>query len=251
MIVTFTDFGFEGPYLGQMRSVLYQNAPGVQVIDLMVDAPAFDVRAAAYLLPRVMEPLAKGTVCLAIVDPGVGGTRKPIVLEANERWFIGPDNGLFELLVRQSETAVRCWEITYRPETVSASFHGRDIFAHVAAMIANGDTTASLTWGRPLTYDKAVRADWTNDWVRVIYIDWYGNCMTGLRWNQIDTSSRVKVGGIELTFAKTFSDCPVGNALCYQNSLGLVEFAINQGNAAEYLGLGQGSPVSVRMLSDK
>jgi S-adenosylmethionine hydrolase len=69
MIVTFTDFGFEGPCLGQMRSVLYQNAPGVPMIDLMVDAPAFDVRAAAYLLPRVMEPLAKGTVCLAIVDP--------------------------------------------------------------------------------------------------------------------------------------------------------------------------------------
>ena len=118
-------------------------------------------------------------------------------------------------------------------------------------MIANGDTTANLTWGRPITYDKKERADWPNDWAHVIYIDRYGNCMTGLRWNQIDTSSRVKVGDIELTFAKTFSDCPIGNALCYQNSLGLMEFAINQGNAAEYLGLEQGSPVSVRMLSEK
>jgi hypothetical protein len=72
----------------------------------MVDAPAFDVRTAAYLLPCVVAQLAKGTVCLVIVDPGVGGTRKPIVLEANERWFIGPDNGLFELLVRQSEAVV-------------------------------------------------------------------------------------------------------------------------------------------------
>jgi S-adenosylmethionine hydrolase len=152
---------------------------------------------------------------------------KPIVLEANERWFIGPDNGLFELLVRQSEAVVRCWEITCRPETVSVSFHGRDIFSPVTAMIANGDTTANLTWGRPITYDKMERADWPNDWAHVIYIDRYGNCMTGLRWNQIDTSSCVKVGDIELTFAKTFSDCPIGNALCYQNSLGLMEFAIN------------------------
>lgn len=251
MIVTFTDFGFEGPYLGQMRSVLYQNAPGVPVIDLMVDAPAFDVRASAYLLPRVMEALGKGIVCLAIVDPGVGGTRKPIVLEANERWFIGPDNGLFEFLVRQSETVVRCWEITYRPDTVSASFHGRDIFAPVAAMIANGDITANLEWGRPTKYENKDGAKWSDDWPHVIYIDRYGNCMTGLRWNKIDTSSSVKVGGVEVAVAQTFSDCSVGDALCYQNSLGLLEFAVNQGNAAEYLGLQQGTQVFVRMLSDK
>lgn len=248
MIVTFTDFGFEGPYLSQMRNVLYQNAPGVPVIDLMVDVPVFDIRAAAYLLPRVMGPFGNGTVCLAVVDPGVGGTRKPIVLEANECWFVGPDNGLFELLARRSETVVRCWEITYAPDTVSASFHGRDIFAPVAAMIANGDTTANLKWGRPIKYENRQEANWPDDWAQVIYIDRYGNCMTGLRWNRIDKTSSIKIGGVEVAIVETFSDCPVGDTLCYQNSLGLLEFAVNQGNAAEYLGLKQGSQISVRML---
>ncbi|MEX0693167.1 MAG: SAM-dependent chlorinase/fluorinase, partial [Rhodospirillales bacterium] len=82
MIVTFTDFGIEGPYLGQMRASLTRLAPGVPIIDLMVDVPAFDVQAAAYLLPAVMKPLAADTVCLAVVDPGVGGDRLPVILRA-------------------------------------------------------------------------------------------------------------------------------------------------------------------------
>ncbi len=251
MIVTFTDFGIEGPYLGQMRGVLYQSAPGVPVIDLMVDVPTFDIRAAAYLLPRVMEPFGDGTICLAVVDPGVGSFRRPIVLESDGCWFVGPDNGLFEMIARRAKRLNRWWEVTYAPDRVSASFHGRDIFAPVAAMIACKDTIVDSAWGRPIKYEDRQGATWPDDWAHVVYIDRYGNCMTGLRWDNLDQNTPVKVNGIEVPIRRTFSDCAVGEVLCYQNSLGLLEFAVNQGNAAEYLGLKQGSQVSVRMLSDK
>lgn len=251
MIVTFTDFGYEGPYLGQMRGVLQQNAPGIPVIDLMADAPAFDIRAAAYLLPHVMRPFGDGTVCLAVVDPGVGSARRPIVLESDNRWFVGPDNGLFEMIARGSKRPVRWWEITYVPGKMSASFHGRDIFAPVAAMIANGDTTTDPVWGRAIEYEDRQGARWLDDWAHVIYIDHYGNCMTGVRWDRLDRTAGIKVDGMEIPIVRTFSDCAVGDVMCYQNSLELLEIAVNQGNAAEYLRLKRGSQVFVRMLSDK
>jgi len=251
MIVTYTDFGIEGPYLGQMRYVLYRDAPKTPVIDLMVDVPAFDIRAAAYLLPQVMKPFAPGTICLGVVDPGVGGTRRPIVIEASGHWFVGPDNGLFEMVVRRSLEPVRCWEITYAPTALSASFHGRDIFAPVAAMIANGDASEDNKWGQSVRNEERHESDWPDDWGHVVYIDRYGNCMTGLRGEKVDNSYQIEAGGTYVPVVYTFSDCAVGEALCYQNSLGLLEIAVNQGSAAEELSLKLGSQVSVRMLSDK
>ncbi len=251
MIVTYTDFGIEGPYLGQMRGVLQYDAPDVPVIDLMVDAPVFDIRASAYLLAASIRPFEKGTVCLAVVDPGVGSNRRAIVLYANEQWFVGPDNGLFELLARRSAHTPEWWEITFSPTALSASFHGRDLFAPVAARIANGDIGVIPSWGRSVTYDQRVGADWPDDWDCIVYIDRYGNCMTGRRWSELQESSCVMIGDLVLPVSRTFSDRKVGEAFCYQNALGLLEIAVNQGNAANQLGILQGSQVSVRNLSGK
>src|SRR6478609_2029347 len=103
MIVLFTDFGLHGPYTGQMKAVLHQMAPGVPAIDLFADAPVGNPRASAYLLAAYAEWFAAGTVFLAVVDPGVGGPRPPISLEADGRWYVGPGNGLFELAERGAE----------------------------------------------------------------------------------------------------------------------------------------------------
>ena|SRR5437899_1829182 len=107
MIVLFTDFGLEGPYTGQMKAVLHQMAPGIPTIDLFADAPAGNPKAAAYLLAAYAQWFAAGTTFLCIVDPGVGGPRPPVILEADGCWYVGPGNGLFELVERRAAKARR------------------------------------------------------------------------------------------------------------------------------------------------
>ncbi len=141
MIVLFTDFGSAGPYVGQMRAVLVRAAPDVPVIELFSDAPAFNAKASAYLLAAYCAEFEPGTVFLAVVDPGVGGPREAIALEADGRWYVAPDNGLLALVARRADAA-QWWRITWRPANLSASFHGRDLFALVAARLARGENLA-------------------------------------------------------------------------------------------------------------
>src|SRR5262249_3938159 len=114
-----------------MKAVLCQMAPGIPAVDLFADAPVGNPRASGYLLAAYAEWFAAGTVFLAVVDPGVGGTRPAIILEADGRWYVGPGNGLFELVERRAPRR-RSWDIDGKPEPLSASFHGRDLFAPVA-----------------------------------------------------------------------------------------------------------------------
>src|SRR5260370_8216372 len=102
MIALFTDFGLHGPYTGQVKAVMYQMAPGIPVIDLFADAPVGNPKASAYLLAAYAAWFPEGTVFLCVVDPGVGGARPALFLQADERWYIGPGNGLFELIHRPS-----------------------------------------------------------------------------------------------------------------------------------------------------
>ena len=132
MIVLCTDFGLEGPYTGQVKAVLARAAPAVPVIDLFADLPPFRPQAAAYLLAAYGLVLVAGDVIVAVVDPGVGGARAALALEADGRWYVGPDNGIFELVLRRAHAA-RSWRIDWRPTALSATFHGRDLFAPVAA----------------------------------------------------------------------------------------------------------------------
>lgn len=245
MIVTFTDFGTEGPYLGQMRAAALAMAPGTDVVDLMSDAPVFDIRASAYLLPAVIEPIAPPCVCLGVVDPGVGGARRPVVLKADGRWFVGPDNGLFAIVARRARE-VDWYEIAWRPQRLSASFHGRDLFAPVAGMIAAGDDGAMPGWGRRMTRPAVDGSDWPADLSEVVYVDRYGNCMTGIRAGSLETGAELRTGDISLPRVRTFSDVSHGVSFCYENALGLMEISVNQGDAAQRLRLRPGSQVSVR-----
>ena len=134
LIVLFTDFGLEGPYIGQVKTVLHRVAPGVPVIDLFADLPAAKPKPGAYLLAAYGAWFPSDTVFLAVVDPGVGGDRGAIVVKADSRWYVGPDNGLFEIVVRRAGAA-HYWEIASPPVGVSASFHGRDLFAPAAKRV--------------------------------------------------------------------------------------------------------------------
>jgi S-adenosyl-L-methionine hydrolase (adenosine-forming) len=240
MIVLFTDFGLHGPYTGQMKAVLHEMAPAVPVIDLFADAPVGNPKAAAYLLAAYAEWFAPGAVLLCVVDPGVGSLRPPIIVEADGRWYVGPGNGLFELIERRAGRA-RSWDIEWRPQRLSASFHGRDLFAPVAAMLARGEPPP----GRLVENHACRQLDWPDDLAEIVYIDHFGNAVTGFRAVKLPPNARVAAAGQVLERARTFSDRPPGAAFWYENSNGLLEIAVNQGRADRTLGLGVGIPVQV------
>jgi S-adenosyl-L-methionine hydrolase (adenosine-forming) len=240
MIALFTDFGLHGPYTGQMKAVLLEMAPGVPVVDLFADAPVGDPKASAYLLAAYAAWFPEGTVFLCVVDPGVGCERPAVIVEADRRWYVGPGNGLFELVARRARKA-QSLDIAWRAETLSASFPGRDLFAPVAAMLARGDKPP----GRPRADGADRRPDWPDDLVEIVYVDHYGNAMTGLRAAMLPAGAKLAAVGRVLERARTFGDRPPGAAFWYENSNGLAEIAVNSGRADRELGLSIGMAVEV------
>lgn len=240
MIVLFTDFGLSGPYTGQMKAVLAAQAPGVAVIDLFADAPAFDPQLSAYLLAAYAAGFPTGTVFLCVVDPGVGTVRRPLVADAGGHAFVGPDNGLFELVLRR-DAGARVRAIDWRPERLSDTFHGRDLFAPVAARLATGQAVEST----PLPLGTVAKPEWPDDLPRVVYVDVYGNAMTGIRASSLPASAALRVGGAEVRHAHTFGAVPEGSAFWYGNSNGLVEIAVNRGRADRLPGVSVGAAVLV------
>ena len=241
MIVLFTDFGLGGPYMGQMTAVVRRDAPDADIINLFSDAPAHNPKAAAYLLAAYVEEFPPGTVFLCVVDPGVGGPRTPGVFMADGRWYVGPENGLTEIVMRHAGDAARWWEITWRPQRLSATFHGRDMFAPVAARIALGEERPGLE--RPL--EEIRRPEWPDDLAEVIFIDHFGNGITGVRAAKVQAGAELEVAGTRLKRADTCLNVPPGAPFWYENANGLAELAINQGRADRDLALSIGTPIKI------
>jgi S-adenosylmethionine hydrolase len=241
MVVLFTDFGMCGPYVGQVKAVLHQQAPEAFVVDLFADAPVFAPQPSAYLLAAYVGEFPAGTIFLCVVDPGVGSERRGAVVRADERWYVGPDNDLFTPVARRAHD-VQWWDILWRPERLSATFHGRDVFAPVAACLAKGEPCP----GAAVDWRQRIAPEWPDDLPQVVYIDRFGNAMTGLRAAGVPPSDAVVVGGRNVRCARTYTDVPAGEAFWYANANGLLEIAISRGNAAKDLGLCVGAPVSLR-----
>ncbi len=241
VIVLFTDFGLAGPYTGQLLAVLQRDAPGVAAIPLFADAPAGQPKPSAYLLAAYAAWFPAGSVFLCVVDPGVGGERRSVVAEASGKYFVGPDNGLFDLVLRRGEAAA-LWEIAWRPALLSASFHGRDLFAPVAARLARGDKLTELA--QPAD-DRAAERGWPDDLGEIVYLDHYGNALTGLRGTQVPAQARLRASHRSIAPAATFSAVPPGEAFWYVNSNGFAEIAVNGGSAGAVLGLRVGSAVTI------
>lgn len=247
MIILFTDFGFEGPYVGQLKSVLAIRAPGSTVIDLMHDAPTHDVKASAYLLASLISEFPDNSVFLCVVDPGVGGDRKPIVIKVGSQWFVGPDNGLFNvvMLFAEGKQDIERWIIDWKPERLSSSFHGRDLFAPVAAMLENGDPVPGKQVLADSLATDLTHTKWPADLTKIIYFDRFGNAMTGIRGDVLTTSQTIIVNGYRFGWARTFSDVNLTEGFWTVNSNGLVEIAVNQGSARNEFDLKVGDDVNV------
>lgn len=236
-IFLFTDFGSSDIYAGQVRAALLQHAPRQPVVDLLHDATAFNTRAAAHLLAALFARLPPGSVALAVVDPGVGGPREPLAVHADGRWIVGPDNGLLSVAASRARKC-EAYSIGWRPKELSRTFHGRDLFAPVAAMLARGARKAARLRKGEFSVNFGM-----SDVPEVIYVDHYGNVVTGLRASPATSKRILRANGRGIPHAPVFSGVPPGQLFWYENSLGLVEIAANAASAQRILGIAVGDPI--------
>jgi S-adenosylmethionine hydrolase len=265
-LITFTsDFGLSDVYVGVVHGVIAGIAPQVALIDLTHGVPPQDVPAGALALYAGCRYFPVGTIHLAVVDPGVGTGRRALLLRTAEFWYVGPDNGLFGL-VAPDESLLGCWELTngrYHLPSPSATFHGRDIFAPVAAHLANGvaperlGTSAAPPMVRPdLSLRAVARGETTG---AVLTVDHFGNMVTNLRaprdWATAVQERRITawLDGIPLSPVRTYapvspgsdSNDPSSRLLLLAGSAGLLEVATANGSATRTSGMGVGAAVRV------
>ncbi len=237
-IVLVTDFGAD-LYVGQVVARLNDGVPELPIIDLVHDLPPFRPDLAAYLLPALVRDMPRGTLYLCVVDPGVGSNRRGLVLEAGGDLFVGPDNGLLSRVARRSPGARARW-VDWQPPDQSPSFQGRDWFARVAVALCRGEPPAL----RQIAIGRLSGADWPDALPTVIYVDTYGNLMCGLQAACFPVDARIQVAERSLRRVRTFCEALPGEPFWYENALGLVELAVNQGRADRVLGLAPGDLVT-------
>jgi S-adenosylmethionine hydrolase len=241
MIFLATDFGLQGPYVGEMHAAVHSRGSGHTVVDLIHDLPRFRPRLAAYLLRALVSRQPRGSVFVCVVDPGVGTPqRKPVWLEADGRLLVGPDNGLLQVVARAAAEA-RWSEILWRPRRLSASFHGRDLFAPVAAMLAAGEPVRA----RRLRRYSRFSTRWPADLPRILYVDGFGNLVTGIRASRLGLRDALHVAGRCCRRHRVFGEAPVGQPFWYANSMGLAEIAVPLESAARVLAAEAGDAVAI------
>lgn len=241
-----SDFGGSDVYAGVCRAIIGRRAPAARLVDLAHDLPPGDVVHAAYQLYAALPYLEEGGVVLAVVDPGVGGERRALAVRGKKLWYVAPDNGLLSLAL-ELDPPTAAWEldpVRYTDEPVSATFHGRDVFAPAAALLAAGLPAGQL--GTEVDVGSLVH---TGPGIErgaegeVLTFDRFGNAITNL--SPKEKPEAVHVVGRRLPFVRTFADVAPGEALAYLGSAGLVEIAVNGGSAREVLRLLPGAAVNL------
>lgn len=252
IVTLLTDFGAGSGYPAQMKAVILQFLPDAQIVDLSHEVPPFDVVSGALLLEACAPRFPARAVHCAVVDPGVGTARRPVCLvDAAGHRFVGPDNGLFTPFLGPAARVHQLADRRVVPEPESATFHGRDLFAPVAAWLAAGGDPARLG---PRVRDP-VRADWPEprrrgDAVEGVCLaaDPFGNIVTSIASRHLPGRVReVSVGGRTVRFARTYGDGEPGELLALLGSNGRLEVAAREGSAAKHLGAMRGTPVVVRL----
>jgi len=255
IITLLTDFGTQDYFVGAMKGVILSRNPSARIVDITHDIPPQDIGAGAFNLLACYRNFPAGTIHVAVVDPGVGSDRRALLLKAAQQFFVGPDNGLFSWICqREGQFSARQLtneEFFRRP--VSATFHGRDIFAPVAAALSLG--VAPELFGEPLP--EIVQLDGLEPKFidentiegRIIHIDRFGNCATNvmpanLSAKGVSCSWIIKLNGREInSFRRFFSEGEKGALFCLPGSAGFLELSARNGSAAQILGLKPGAPL--------
>jgi S-adenosylmethionine hydrolase len=258
-----SDFGLADPYAGQLRAALARNAPGAQILDITHQVEPFAVDQAAFFLAASALHFPSNAVFVCVVDPGVGSTRRiigaHIETEAGGQDFLAPDNGLLGLLLfTPGLAAAQVYDLSLAAQQyeASATFHGRDVFAPLAARLAHGESMSGL--GLPMDRTDIERPAWADPScgpcgvdARVLHVDRYGNCLLSLRANftppKPPTWLRMPWGQRRgMLPVHTYADLGPGEIGLLAGSQGFLELAANQASAAEALGLRRGD--AVRLL---
>lgn len=259
IITLLTDFGSSSPYAAQMKAVLLGLCRAT-IVDITHDAPPHDITHAAYLLRAAAPAFPAGTIHLAVVDPGVGTPRQPLAVASGGQFFVGPDNGLLGPAARASDQA-RAFVIDvdrFARRPLSSTFHGRDVFAPVAAALANGlpieavgPPAASLV---ELPWEPAARGP---GWLRgrLLYCDRFGNLVTNIPGTWLNDVPRRLIlqsprGRIPIRRGRTYADGAEGAPVAIVGSDGMVEIAVFAGRAAEALGLEAGDELVLSFTSN-
>ncbi len=239
-IVTLTtDFGEADGYVGAMKGVLLSCAPGLTLVDITHSVPRHDIAAAANALADAAPWFPPGTVHVAVVDPGVGGARAAVVVAARRQLFVGPDNGIFDLVAPRPDAVHAIAEPDFRRGAVSATFHGRDVFATTAAQLALGARPAAAG---PATTLRGRLEFAAGD--RVVHVDRFGNLVTNIAG--VAAGATVRIAGRAIAgVSRTYESVAVGELCAYVGSRGTIEIAVREGSAAELLGASRGTPVEI------
>jgi len=261
VITLLTDYGIKDSYVAEVKGTMLRISPDATIVDISHDVGNYDIESGAFHLARAAPYFPPGTVHVGVVDPGVGGARKPIIVKTSAAWFVGPDNGLMAPAAeRLGVEAV--WEITNTdmlPPRVSDVFDGRDVFGPTGAHLSVGvppDRLGTEISGMVRLPAYTPRLDGDKVHAQVIHVDGFGNLVTNVTYETLeemgasgDTRFKVVVRGRELVlpYARRFSAVPEGEPLLLVAGGGYLEISVNQGNAAERLGLGKGDKVTLHL----
>ena len=252
-ITLLTDFGLSDTFAGAMKGVILSIAPQAQIADLSHAVPPQDVTSGALLLDQACRYFPLGTIHVAVVDPGVGSARRALAIQTERYFFVGPDNGVLSLALRNERVlgAASLNNPQYHRQPVSSTFHGRDIFAPVAAHLAAGvalkdlgapvDGWVEISPPQPVVQGAELK-------IHVLRVDHFGNLLTDLaretylNWNRRGLAVAVTAGAARIEGLRgSFSEVPGGAPLAYFGSDGLLEIAVNGGRADQLLALGPGA----------
>jgi len=242
IVTLLTDFGTVDSYVAEMRGVLSTYAPKATLVDITHDVSPGDVRAAQYILSRTWMFFPEGTIYVAVVDAGVGTERRVLGATRFGRYFLAPDNGLLSFLSLNATFI----SIPVLPEA-APTFHGRDVFAPAAGVLANGGSFESL--GSAITdplYLPLPIPKTDGDAVvgEVLHVDRFGTLVSNIAPNALKPGASIQVGGVDVgPLRRTFADVAAGALLAFTGSGGTVEIAVRDGSATRMLGLGVGAEV--------
>jgi len=257
IITLLTDFGLRDPYVAEMKAVIISICQKARIVDISHEIEKFNVRMGAFILAQAAPHFPKGTIHVAVVDPGVGTARKPIIVETERAFYVGPDNGLLMLAARND--GVKCvYEIAnpkYMLRHVSRTFHGRDIFSPAAAHLANGVDPSEFgpIVENPIMPSFLSPKIMGNEVVgEILHIDRFGNLITNIPESMLKAlgisegmNLQFKLGDreVRVKLCSSYNDVQKGSLLSIVGGTGFLEISINQGNASCLLNMKIGDRV--------
>ena len=244
VITLLTDFGTTDYFVGAMKGAILSVNPAATIVDITHEIPPQDIETGAFTLLATYETFPAGTIHVAVVDPGVGSTRRAIIVSAGKQFFVGPDNGLFTYICDR-ESSYRVHHVTaekyFRPSP-SSTFHGRDIFAPVAAALSTG--LAPAKFGPEIKDEVRLVEDAQ---ARIIHIDHFGNCVTNITREDLPDNARLVIKGKTILEFRTFyGESSSKDPFAIWGSAGFLEISVNGGSAAKALRVARGEKVIIR-----